>query len=165
MSVVTTKSTIITNRDAVPTVLTEPSVSNSRVHEAQGFVTAVNGDSIGSIYNFCEVPSNSRISQVLLSCDAITTCAANIGVYKNTKDGGAVISASFFAAAQSLASALSDIDVINQSTNNPIATQELELWKALGLSSDPGTTFDICATLSAAAASGGKIGLKVRFCK
>lgn len=165
MAVVNLSATIIANRDATPTVLTEPSISNARMCEAQGYVTAGAADSIASIYRICEVPTNARISQVLLSNGAVTSAAADIGVYRNTKDGGAVVSAAFFGSAVSIASAAFNTDVTNESGTNTVAKQQQELWQAAGLTSDPGGTLDICMTLTAAATASADAGLKVRFAK
>ena len=44
-----------------------------------------------------------RVSRVLLSCDAITTCAGDVGVYDIASvNSGAVIDADFFASAHRL---------------------------------------------------------------
>lgn len=164
MAVVTTKSATITNRDAVPAVINDGRLERGALRSSHGYVTAVNGDSIGSKYVLASVPSSAMVRQVLLSNDAITTCAADIGVYRNTKDGGAVVSAALFGSAVSLASAQSNVDVTNESTNYGVDKQEQPLWQAAGLTSDPGGTLDIVATLTAAAGSGGKVGADIRYC-
>jgi hypothetical protein len=49
------------------------------------------------------VPSNARISQVLLSTgDATTAGAVNIGVWQTNDNGGAVVDADLFASALAL---------------------------------------------------------------
>lgn len=163
MAVVTTKATTITNRDAVPPVINDGRLERGSLRSSHGFVTAVNGDSIGSKYVIASVPSTVMVRKVLLSCDAITTCAGDIGVYRNTKDGGAAVSAALFGSAVSLATALSNSDVTNESGNYTLAKQEQPLWQAAGLSADPGGTLDIAVTLTAAAASGGAVGMAVEY--
>jgi hypothetical protein len=133
MSVVNLSSKQITNRDSVPQIMSDASYARADLQESEGYITAGSADSIGSKYKLCSVPSNSRISQVLLSCGAVTSSAADIGVYKDTADGGAVISAAFFGSAVSMASALTNSDVTNESGNYTVDLQELPLWKALGL--------------------------------
>ncbi|NOV24163.1 hypothetical protein E5S69_11635 [Cupriavidus necator] len=163
MAVVTTKSATITNRDAVPAVINDGRLERGSLRSSHGYVTAVNGDSIGSKYILASVPSTAMVRKVLASCAAITTCAADIGVYRNTKDGGAVVDADFFASAQSLASALSNADVTNESGTYTMDKQEQPLWQAVGLTTDPGGTLDIVATLTAAAGSGGIVGTSVEY--
>lgn len=163
MSVVTTKSTCITNRDATPPVINDPRNERSTLNSSIGSVTAVNGDSIGSVYIIASVPSTAKVRKVLLNCAAITSGAANIGVYRNTRDGGAVVSASLFASAQSIASALKNSDVTNQSGNYGMDKMEQPIWQAAGLSADPGGTLDIALTLSAATTAGGLVGLAVEY--
>lgn len=99
------------------------------------------------------VPSSARVSSILIYCDAITTCAADIGLYKSTADGGLVVDADFFASAQSLASASAlGIEVAHEATGtHDIDDVEKPLWSALGLSGDPSLTYYVAATLTAAA--------------
>lgn len=163
MAVVNTKATVVTNGDASPVDLSAPYLIHGRVREVVGTAEAANGDSIGSTYRLGRVWSGSRISQILLMCDAITTCAGDIGLYKTAADGGAVVDADFFASAQSLATALTGTDVTHESGVFDIANVEKRLWEALGLSSDPKIWYDIVVTLTAAAGSAGTISLKTRY--
>lgn len=163
MAVVNTKSPGITNRDAVPSVLNNSIIDRAQTRLSKDRVGLVNGDSIASVFRVISVPSNARVQSLLLSTDAITTCAADIGVYRNTRDGAAVVDADFFASAQSLAAALTNTDVTNESGVNTIAKSVQPLWQALGFTSDPNTTFDICLTLTAAAASSGDAALACTY--
>lgn len=167
MAVVAVKSTGITNADAK--VLNNARVFRGVLEEAVGTVEAANGDSIASVYRFCRVPSNARISRVLLSCDAITTCAGDVGVYKTARDGGAVVDVDFFGSAVSLASALSHSDITHEADPADAgagwgqADVEKPLWQALGLTADPYIEYDIAVTLTAAAAAAGTMSMKVQF--
>jgi hypothetical protein len=163
MAVVTTKSTPITNRDAVPSVINDGRLERATVESAIGSVTAVNGDSIASKYIFASLPSSAMVRAVLLTCGAITSGAMDIGVYRNTRDGGAVVDADLFASAQSIAAALNRSDVTNESTTYTAAVREQPLWQAAGLTSDPQTTLDIVGTLTAATTAGGLVGLEIQY--
>lgn len=180
MAVQSAKSTLITNRDATPSVKTDNIVSGGEFKESEGYVQSVTAaDSAGSIYRLCTVPSRARVSSVILQNGAFGgAAAANIGVYypdyspfpiapygqhPAPGDQGQPIAASLFAAAVSLVAAAGPTDVVNQSGNNSIANQELPLWQAAGLASDPGIDLDICVTLSVAIASQQYLGLKVRY--
>lgn len=165
MAVVTTKSGPITNRDATPQVKNNSSLEGGMMREVVGTLEAVNGDSIGSKYIFCQVPSNARISQVLLYCDDVgTTTVADFGLYRTTADGSAVVDADFFGSAVSLSGgALNGSDITHESAVFDPDDVEKPLWSALALSSDPKVMYDVVATLTAAADAAGTISLKVRY--
>jgi hypothetical protein len=164
MAQVTLKSTPITNRDATPPVINDGRLEKSALRMAIGSVTANADDSIGSKYVICSVPSRAMVREVLLTCPAATSGAADIGVYRTTGDGGAVVDVDLFASATSIASALSQSNVTNESTTYTIAKRQQALWEAAGMTSDPGGNLDIVITLTAAiTANGGAIGLEVKY--
>lgn len=162
MAVVNTKASAITAADAGTAV--KKNLTAGILKECAGTLEAVSGDSIASVFRLARVPSNARISRVLLSCDAITTCAGDVGVYDVAAvNSGAVIDADFFASAQSLATALANTDVTHESGVFGVEDIEQPLWQALGLSADPGKQYDIAVTLTAAAGSAGTVSLKVAY--
>jgi hypothetical protein len=163
MAVVTTKSVPITNRDATPQVINDGRLEKGMVRRSAGYVTAVNGDSIGSKYVIAALPPTAIVTSVVLSCAALTSGAADIGVYRNTADGGAVVDADLFASAQSIATALVKSNVTNESGTYTQALQEQPLWQAAGLTANPGGSLDIVITLTAALTAGGSIGLEVFY--
>jgi len=164
MAVTVNKSGGITNRDLIPKVVTNASVQGGTLKAFAGASAVANGDSIGSTYIMGSVPSNARVHAVLLYCTAITSGAANIGVYRTTADGGAAVSASLFASAASIASAITvGSEVTHQSGTFPVANIEMPLWQALGLSADPCLMYDIVLTLSAATTAAGTVALKVVY--
>lgn len=167
MAVVTPSSAAIVNANAG--VHNNARIVKAPLLEAVGMYEVVSGDSIASIYRLVRVPSNARISQVLLSCDAITSGAGDIGVYQTAGNGGAVVDVDFFASAQSIATALLNSDVTSEADPADAgvgfgkADAEKALWEALGLTVDPGIEYDIAVTLTAAAAANGTMSLKVRY--
>lgn len=169
MAVVNTKSTAVTNADAATQTNISLKIAGGRLRESVGTVEAVNGDSIGSTFRLARIRSNDRVSRVMLSCDAITTCAGDVGIYDIAANGGAVVDADFFASAQSLASALVNADVTHEAdaadagAGFGLADVEKPLWQALGLAADPYKLYDIAVTLTAAAASNGTIAMKVQY--
>lgn len=166
MAVVTRKSGVITNRDSSPVVLSNSNISGANLKECVGTLETVNGDSIASIYIFGQIPSNARVSQVLLYSDDIgTTTVADFGLYRTTADGGAVVDADFFGSAVVLnAGALNGTDITHESAVLGPEDAEMMLWQALGLSSDPRIMYDVAATLTAAADAAATISLKIRYC-
>lgn len=165
MAVVTTKSGPITNRDATPVVLNNAAISGGQLLEAAGTVESVSGDNTGSKYVFCSVPSNCRVSQVLLYSDDVgTTTIADFGIYRTTADGGAVVDADFFGSAVSLKDgALNGTDITHESGVYNIDDVEKPLWQALGLSADPRVMYDVVGTLTADSDAAGTVSLKVRY--
>lgn len=170
MAVVTTKSTAVTNGDAFPQTLTPQKIDGGRLRERIGFVEATATDSIGSVYRLMRIKSGDRVSRLLLSCDAITTAAGNIGIYDITAvNAGAVVDADFFASAQDLSAALVNVDVTHEAdaadagTGFGLADIEKPLWQALGLATDPGKQYDVAVTLTAAATGAGTVGLKLQY--
>ena len=151
MAVVDRNSNIITNAVASPQVINNPQDgAPERVHETLGLVTPAADDSANSIHRFVRVPSNARISQLLFTCAiAGTAGAVNVGVYRRSEDGGAVVDVDFFASAVDLsAAALTDTDLKNESTTNTPAKQAQPLWEAVGESADPHSWYDIAWTIS-----------------
>lgn len=164
MATVSVSSTQITNRDASPRVLNNARIIKGAVQMTCGTLEASAADAAGSKYKLCQVPSNARIAQVLLSCDDLGTAgAADIGIYKTTADGGAVVDADHFAAAQALTSALKNSDVTFSSGVYGIEDVEKPLWEALGLTTDPRIDYDIVATVTTATESAGTVSLQVTY--
>jgi hypothetical protein len=170
MAVVTSKSGAITNRDSTPQVKNGSHLERGDMQECVGVVEAANGDSIGSKYVMAQVPSNSRISRVLLSCDAIgVSGAADCGIYETTSNGSAAVDADFFASAQVLTAALvhSDItheaDAADAGAGYGLSDVEKPLWQALGLTSDPCKMYDVVLTLTTATGGAGTVALKVQY--
>lgn len=173
MAIVTVKSTAIGNRDSTPPVLNDGRLERSTLESGTGVVQVGAADSATSYYPMVSVPSSAIVRDISVSCPAgMSTLAGNVGVFKNTKDSGGVAlgtvantgSGTFFASAQSFATAQNRTDVTNQSGNNTSAKREQPIWQAIGLTSDPNTTFDIGITVTTANTGvAGNIALEVRY--
>lgn len=164
MATETLKSTPITNRDAVPTVLnTSGKGAAAVVKEVSASITPTSGVTVGSIYRMVEVPSNCRVSQIIGQGAAMTQGSFDVGVYRNTKDGGAVVSAALFASAWALAALVQPTDITNESGTYTPALAAKQLWDAAGLTADPGGTLDICLTSTNTITTGALMGISVRF--
>jgi hypothetical protein len=170
-------STFITNRDATPKVLSDPFVGPGAIQNCEGYVQT-NGaaDAAGSLYRMVSVPSDARIESISLQADALgTSCALDIGVYWPTyiptgsglsaaNQSKQVLNASnFFASALGCSNTTAVTNVINSSGLNTIVKQELPLWSAIGLATDPMIELDIVVSVQTAVAVQGYIGLKVNF--
>jgi hypothetical protein len=165
MAVVTVKAGAITNRDSTPVVLSNSILQGGELKECVGTVEVANGDTTASKYIFASIPSNARVSQILLYSDDIgTTTIADFGLYKTTADGSAVVDADFFGSAVSLKDgALNGTDITHESGVFNIDDVEKPLWSALGLSADSKIMYDVVATLTADSDAAGTISLKIRY--
>lgn len=169
MAVVNTKATAVTNADSATNTPTSTKLTGGRIKESVGIVEAVSGDSIASTYRYCRVHSSWRISRMLLSCDAITTCAADFGIYETAANGGAAVDVDYFASAQSLAAALVNTDIGHEAdaadagAGFGLADAEKCLWQGLGLTADPGKWYDVVGTLTAAAGSAGTTVVRAQY--
>lgn len=162
MAVVTTKSSAITNRDATPPVKNGLNQGPRAKYEQVATLELANGDSIGSKLILASVPSNARMSALWLLCDAITSGAADFGIYRTTQDGGAVVDADCFASAQSIATGITaGTNILHESGVLDISELEQPLWQILGLTSDPGVMYDVVATLTAATTAAGTLTVRV----
>jgi hypothetical protein len=148
-------------------VLNSPQIGGHAIlREVCGLVTPAADDTAASIHRFVRVPSNARVSQVLVTCAVATTAAAvDVGVYRTIEDGGAVVNVSFFASAQALSgAALTESDLKNESTTNTLAKQEQPLWQAVGAAADPHCDYDIAWTITTTFNGGPTAALmKVRY--
>ena len=164
MAVENLKSSAITNADATPVVLSNSRVAGGGVRESVGTKQAAASASIGSTYRLARVPSNARVSELLLSNDAFdTTGAADIGLY-DIKDG-AVVDADLFASAALLTAVQKNVDVTHESDVFGVEDAEKTVWEALGLTADPYKEYDVALTLTAANGAGATpdVTLKVRY--
>lgn len=164
MATDTLLSATITNRDATPRVASNSRLAGAHLRSAVGYATSIAGVLTGSTYRLVSVPSNAYVRSVLLSCAALGgSTAHDVGVYRTTADGGAVVDADLFASGVSTVSALSRSDVTNESTTNTVAVREQPLWQAAGMAADPGGYLDIVLTSTATNTSGGLIGVEVNY--
>lgn len=150
MAVVNRNSTAIADMVAVPRVPVNPTKGAAgRLFEVAGLVTPAADDSANSIHRFCRVPSNARISTVLLNAAAATTAGAvDIGVYQTADNGGAVVDADLFASAVALTAAQTNANLTYESGEYTLAESVKPLWEVLGLASDPNREYDIAWTIT-----------------
>jgi hypothetical protein len=159
------KSAHITNATATPVVLTNAAVAGGRLLESCGTIAPAAAAEANSTYRVCRVPSNARISQVLISAADFTTAGAiNVGLYDTADNGGAVVDADLFASAYPMQSGpYTNSDITHESGEYTVVEAEKPLWEVLGLSADPCKEYDVAATVSTAFDGGQTMHLKCRF--
>lgn len=162
----------VTNRnsDFIANIVATPSVRNNSIRagimlEEIGLVTPAADDSATSIHRFLQVPTNSRLSDLLIAAaDATTAGKYDIGLYYPVEKGGAVIDVDAFAAAFDLSGGpfyWSSVLLVGVVT---IAESVKPLWELAGLSADPGGYFDIAGTIETAFNGGPtSVGMKARY--
>lgn len=146
----TLKSTAITNREASPRTMNISGAGGAGVKKTvYGYIASVTASlSATSVIRLVEVPSNAYVLSVKVSSGAQTAGKFDIGVYRNNADGGAAVDQDFFTTDLDCASAVIDQECVMKATSaNTLVKRNQPLWQALGLTSDPKTTFDICATV------------------
>jgi hypothetical protein len=170
MAVVTVKAGAITNRDATPRVATNAAIAAGTLKQFLGTVEAANGDSIGSKYLLGSVPSNAYGELIKIYCDAVTSAAGDIGIYRTTADGGAVVDVDFYGSAVSLATAITigteqehEADATDAGVGYGLADLEKPLWQRLALTSDPKVMYDVVITLTAATTAAGTFAARGQY--
>jgi hypothetical protein len=167
MAIVNRLSAGLTNRDATPRVMNNPAKGAGDVVEKVGVIPYATGDSATSIGRICSIPSNARLSEILITAADFTTAGAiDVGLYRTTQDGGAVVDADLFASAVDLSGGpFANLDITREAgtTNWALLDAEKMLWEALGLTADPCIEYDIAATISTTFNGGSAVLFKVRY--
>jgi hypothetical protein len=162
MGTSTLKSSGITNRDAK--ALTNSRLYGAPLHSALDTVTTAASDDTSSTYRMLAVPSNCLVRGVYFACAALGgSSAVDIGVFRSTADGGAVVDADFFASAVSTVNAVARTDVTYESAVFTAAKRVQPLWQAVGLSADPGGELDIVVSCQATIANAAAMTLEVQY--
>jgi hypothetical protein len=159
MAVVTVKSAQITKRDTVPTSFEDAYIAGANLRGASGVVAVTSGDSIGSKYIAFAIPAKAVPRSITITAPDIgTTTAADIGLYRTTRNGGAVVTAAFFTAAFVLnAGAVSKSDVTRGNVIT-VALSENRIKDCVGpLTFPTDTEFDVVLTLTGAADASGAV--------
>lgn len=167
MAVTNRNSTAVADMVAIPRVPVNPTKgSPGQLFETAGYVANAADDDATSIYRFCRVPSNARISQVLLTTgDATTAGNISVGIYQTEANGGALVDVDLFASEVALTGGpFVNSDITYESTEYTAAESVKPLWEVLGLTADPSIEYDVCALITTTynAAAVGTL-LKVRY--
>jgi len=173
------KAKMIANRDASPSVLTDPIVAVGAVREAWGCENLPASSDNGSFVKCVSVPSSARLSSLQLSAAAsINTTSLDIGAWFPTtiqnqsgytvQSGvvaGRLIQSSAFAVAITVpdTTGLIDTDALGTLANNTIPERNMPLWQNLGLAADPGCNIDLGIVVRTVNTAAGYVGLRARY--
>lgn len=162
MAVANTKSSIITNIEAVPIVPQRPTEIAGLLYAAAATLEVAAADDDTSVYRFFRVHSSWRVHGLKLWNDAITGGTSyNFGL-AGINDGAAV-SASLFASAVDLSSARAQTptDITTEALN--IDALGKRIWEQLSLTSDPDRWYDLVATAATVGSGAGTITLQLEY--
>lgn len=148
MGTSTLKSVSVTNLDATPSTRGSSYAHGGGGKYYAGKVLTVAADDTSSLYRMFRIRSGDRCHALSIFCDAGGgSSAVNIGLWKPSVEGGAVVDADFFASAVSLVSALNGTDVTyesaNAASNMGLPVAESRIWEILGLTADPIAEYDV----------------------
>lgn len=181
MSAFNIKSTVLTQRDAVPKVLSEGFLAKSKVCEAYGAqcVSSAGTDlnAAGTQIRLVSIPSTARISALQYIGTACGTTALDIAVWYPTympqgggafitNGGGVLVSSSAFLTNFSIPDTNIDFTTAFPTVANmKPGVREQALWQMLGLTTDPEVYLDVGVSVRTACAINGYIGLKATYCE
>lgn len=134
-----------------------PLYAEARVRAITATVAIGDADSIGSKHYLGQIPSNAIIDpSSLIHSSGITSCSDyDIGIEQD----GVVKDADILADGIDVSGAGSDsviASVANANLGKP-------LWELLGLTNDPGVTYNIVGTMKAAATAAGTLHLNLKY--
>ena len=130
------------------------------VFRRRALVTFGNSDPDHDANDVIEVmplPTNAMIDKIIFRIPALTSGAADLGLYRYDAYGNrSVVDADLFASAQALGSALVDLNVLYESTVFPITSHAIPLWDAVsGITEDPGGDYVLAFTITTALGGAG----------
>jgi hypothetical protein len=181
MAIVNTLSTIVSNYNAQPRVLTSGFLAGANDTVTVSTAALVSTDNIGSTYRFAFVPSGVRIQDIQIMNDASTAGVFQMGVYANTQQGGTTITggvATTFAAGAvpvtnanvifgtgiSTASAQTSWKSIYVPTvlagSAAAINAGKRVWELLGLDQDPFYEFHLVLTATTAPTANANVSLQ-----
>jgi hypothetical protein len=178
MAAGTKYSVNLTNLTANPITILDRKRGHSITVTDTVEVAATNTDDVGDIILLAAIPSNARITSIVLfnddlDADATPALAANVGLYYGgnnvvsgvTKTVGSVISANCIGTAVTTLQAANTSGVEHRFEADDIANIGEEAWETAGLSADCGGIIFVGLTVSAAAATGaaGTISIRVTY--
>ncbi len=184
MGVVNTLSTVISNYDASPRVLTSGFLAGANDTVCVASVAAAATDSIGSTYKYMFVPSGVRIQDIQLMNDATTAGVWKLGVYTNDQQPCTTVTGGTKAVAAPAALVVASSDqifgtgistaaantvwksvyaptVLNGS--NAATNANKRVWELLNLDLDPFYEFILTLTATTAPTAVGTITLQMSW--
>jgi hypothetical protein len=166
MAIVNSKATAISNSDRAattgqPDILNPLLIAAGKVISKVGKVAKTTTDSDNSVYRFARVPSSARISSIGIVCAAAAgLTAVDVGLYDTAANGGAAVAQHLFATGLDLHTG-NTTPIQARFNNMGASTIEQPIWQLLGLSADPGKSYDVCLTATTAGSASVTLAVEV----
>lgn len=162
MPVENIKSTLVTNLEAVPSVVTEHSNGASLRNKQDSFDVGVTTGSNGSTYMLLPTPSNTHVQDLAFISDGTVDLPnANIGLYHESGKAD-LIDADCFVSALDIDPAGAPAKAVDVDAYATDTTKRL--WEYVdGLTEDCGGLFYVLVTLGANAAAVGNVKGRMTF--
>jgi len=153
----TKNTTLVSNFEATPQVITEAHSLHGVLRVAQGTVALAAGDSTDNdIVMLAPIPSNASISALKIASDSLGgTCTFNVGLYTT---GGTVVDEDVYATLVADEGAMTDVR-----SEADITTVGQQVWEDAGASSDPGGYYYVAVTFSATGGTAGDMSFVIEY--
>jgi len=173
MAVVNVKSTLVTNADATPVVLSSSYQAFGNDTNETGVCAVAASDSAASVYRFFRIPSNARIIDLQVMNDALTSGTSyKGGVLFTAGDGGGVAvtgSDAILFSALSLVAARSAWTSVYfpaiAAGSGAVANTTLRIWELLGLTADTFKLYDLAITAVTPSSVLGNVALQLTYAR
>ncbi len=179
MSAFNIKSTVLTQRDATPKVLSEGTLARGLVREGYGAqkVSSAGTDlnAAGTQIRLITIPSHARLSTFEYAGTTCGTSSLDVAAWYPTTvpqqggsfltvAGGALISSSKFLTAINIPDTDQEfVTAFPVVGTMALGVREQPLWQLLGLTADPEIPIDMGFTVRTACAINGYVGLRARY--
>jgi expansin (peptidoglycan-binding protein) len=153
----TKNTTLVSNFEATPQVITEAHSLHGVLRVAQGTVALAAGDSTDNdIVMLAPIPSNASITALKIASDSLGgSCTFNVGLYTT---GGTVVDEDVYATLVADEGAMTDVR-----SEADITTVGQQVWEDAGASSDPGGYYYVAATFSATGGTAGDMSFVIEY--
>ncbi len=177
MSVYNIKSKVLANRDAVPSVLSNPEIAQGLLKGTLGVerTGAAIIDAASTIRLFT-MPSNARLHSLEYAAQGLGTSALDIAVWYPTTipqgglnapaaslAGTLVSSSAFGANIAGVDTGIAWTDGMGLPSVLSIPKRSQQLWQMLGLSTDPSVDLDFGFTVRTATSVQGYVGMRASY--
>ena len=153
----TKNTTLVSNFEATPQVITEAHSLHGVLRVAQGTVALAAGDSTDNdIVMLAPIPSNASISALKIASDTLGgSCTFNVGLYTT---GGTVVDEDVYATLVADEGAMTDVR-----SEADITTVGQQVWEDAGASSDPGGYYYVAVTFAATGGTAGDMSFVIEY--
>lgn len=163
------KSTHFTAVETIPMVPGNGAVAGGIPHLNTALVVVTTSNVSTDQLRVCDIPSNAIVSSITVETDAASgVFTFSMGVYTKPVAGTSIGTLTgpidFFVSARALGAYRTPVTMPGQvSPNWNSSMAATPLWTALGLTKDPGGTFELVAQLTATVTVGGTLTFRTTY--